>query len=123
MASFVLSERAFSSAGITICKRHNCLDTDIVEALPWALQCLKSLIHQDLMVHLMVQDVVSIADEEHDLDYVDEQPANQDSTPIKVVDAGDDFSWGVVSDDGDGVAEDTEIELVEYLLVHCRMHG
>ena len=109
MASSVSSERAFSSAGITICKRRNHLDADIVEAL----QCLKSLIHQDLMVHLMVQDVVSIADEEHDLDFVDEQPANQDSTPIKVVDAGDDFSWGAVSDDGDGVAEETEIELVE----------
>ena len=109
MASSVSSERAFLSVGITICKQCNCLDADIVKAL----QCLKSLIHQDLMVHLMVQDVVSIADEEHDLNYVDEQPANQDRTAIKVVDAGDDFSWGAVLDDGDGVAEDTEIELIE----------
>jgi hypothetical protein len=33
MASSVSSKRAFSSAGITICKRRNRLDEDIVEAL------------------------------------------------------------------------------------------
>ena len=64
MASSVSSERAFSSAGITISKRRNRLDADIVEAL----QCLKSFIAQDLMV----RDVVSITDEEQDLDFADE---------------------------------------------------
>ena len=69
MASSVSSERAFSSAGITISKQHNCLDADIVEAL----QCLKSLIHQNLMT----RDMVSITEEEHDLDFADEQPDEQ----------------------------------------------
>src|ERR1700761_3419404 len=40
MASSVSSERAFSSAGITICKQRHRLDADIVEST----QCLKSLI-------------------------------------------------------------------------------
>ena len=97
MASSVSSERAFSSAGITISKRHNRLDADIVEAL----QCLKSLIHQDLMM----RDMVSITEEEHDLDFADEQPANQDTTTFEVVDASADITWGADLDDGDGVAE------------------
>ena len=91
------SKRAFSLVGITISKWHNCLDADIVEAL----QCLKSFIHQDLMA----QDVVSINDEEQDLDFADEQPANQDITALEVVDASEDLYWGADRDDGDGVAE------------------
>ena len=82
-------------AGITICKRRNCLDADIVESL----QCLKSFILQDLMAW----DVVSIADEEQDLDDADRQLVNQDTTAIEVVDAGDDLSWGAVCNDGNGV--------------------
>jgi hypothetical protein len=46
MASSVSSERAFSSAGITISKRRNRLKADIIEAL----QCLKVMIWKDLMV-------------------------------------------------------------------------
>ena len=45
MATSVSSERAFSSAGITISKRHNRLKGDIAEAL----QCLKCLIKCDLL--------------------------------------------------------------------------
>ena len=44
-ATSVLSEQAFSSAGITISKQHSCLKADVVEAL----QCMKSLIRQDIM--------------------------------------------------------------------------
>jgi len=106
MASSVFSEWAFSSAGITICKRRNHLNADIVEAL----QCLKSLIHQDLMV----RDILSIADEEAELNHVDKQPANHDSTAIEVVDAGDDLSWEGVSNEDD-IADvggnDMEIDL------------
>lgn len=102
MASSVSSERAFSAAGITICKRRNRLDADIVESL----QCLKSFILQDLMV----RDVVSIVEEEQDLDDVDGQLVNQDTTAIEVVDAGDELSWGA---DGNGAADtggnDTDI--------------
>jgi hypothetical protein len=45
MASSVLSERAFSSAGITISKRRNRLKADIVEAL----QFLKCMIRRDII--------------------------------------------------------------------------
>ena len=104
MASSVSSEWAFSSAGITICKRRNRLDADIVEAL----QCLKSLLHQDLMAW----DVITIADEELELDSADLQPVNQDNTTIEVVGASDetdDLGWGA-GDDAD--ADNTEIEIV-----------
>jgi hypothetical protein len=108
MASSVSSERAFSQAGITISKRCNRLDADIVEAL----QCLKCLIQQDLMV----QASSTLANEEQDLDYDDDQPANQDSTTMEVVDAGDEVTWGApISDDCEGVPEagghDTDITL------------
>ena len=53
----------------------------------------------------MLRDVVSIADEEQDLNYADEQPANQDPTTFDVVDASEELSWGADHDDGDGVAE------------------
>ena len=102
MASSVSSERAFSAAGITICKWRNCLDADIVESL----QCLKSFILQDLMVW----DVVSIAEEEQDLDDADGQLVNQDTTAIDIVDVSDELLWGA---DGNGVADasgnDTDI--------------
>jgi hAT family C-terminal dimerisation region len=45
MASSVSSERAFSSAGITISKRRNRLNADIVEAL----QFLKCAFRKDLV--------------------------------------------------------------------------
>ena len=45
MASSVSSERAFSSAGITISKRRNLLKPELVEAL----QCMKCLIRRDLL--------------------------------------------------------------------------
>lgn len=45
MASSVSSERAFSSAGITISKRRNRLACDLVEAL----QVLKSAIREDIL--------------------------------------------------------------------------
>ena len=60
MASSVSSERAFSLAGITIGKRRNRLKGDIVEAL----QCLKCLIHHDLLF----REVAVAADLEIDLD-------------------------------------------------------
>ena len=47
MATSVSSKCAFSSAGITISKRHNRLKGDIVEAL----QCLKCFIKHNLLFH------------------------------------------------------------------------
>jgi hypothetical protein len=98
MASSVSSERVFSSAGITICKRCNRLNSDLVEAL----QCLKSFIHQDLMV----RDFVTIAEEEAEMDYEDEQFANQDRTTSEAVE--DTLSLEHISDDGE-VSGDEEM--------------
>jgi hypothetical protein len=95
MASSVSSERAFSSAGITICKRRNRLDGDIVEAL----QCLKSLLHQDLLLRV----IPSVADEERCLDDADQQPANQEGLASEIVESVEDWSWEDVGEDhGDG---------------------
>jgi hypothetical protein len=98
MASSVSSERAFCSAGITICKRRNHLGSDIVEAL----QCLKSFIHQDLMV----RDYVTVAEEEVEMDYIDEEPANQDKTMSEAVE------WQDMLSDGGEVSGDDEVEVL-----------
>jgi hypothetical protein len=63
MASSVSSERAFSSAGLTISKQRNRLKGDIVEAL----QCLKCMYHNDLIF----RDVVVATEEEEDLEDMD----------------------------------------------------
>lgn len=60
MASSVSSERAFSSAGITLSKRRNRLQADIVEAL----QFMKCLYHNDLIF----REVCTAAEEELILD-------------------------------------------------------
>ena len=87
MASSVSSKRAFLSAGITISKQCNCPDADIVEAL----QCLKSFIHEDIMV----REFATVAEEEKDMNYLDEQLANQDlSTSNAVRWDDDDLSIG-----------------------------
>ena len=82
MASSVSSKRAFLSTGITISKQCNCLDADIVEAL----QCLKSFIYEDIMV----REFATVAEEEEDMDYLDEQLANQDLTTSNAVRWDDD---------------------------------
>ena len=69
MASSVLSEPAFSSAGLTISKQYNRLKDDIVEAL----QCLKCMYHNDLIF----QDIVVATEEEEDLEDMDLELANE----------------------------------------------
>ena len=106
MASSVASERAFSSAGITITKRHNCLDGDIVEAL----QCLKSLNSQDLTSTVFSD----IAEEEKFLDDADQQPANQEGTVLEAVDNDEDWTLeGVAKDivDDDNIGDDANVAL------------
>lgn len=85
MASSVSSESAFSAAGITISKRRNRLEGDIVEAL----QCLKSFIHQDIIF----REVVSATQEEKDFDLADEDPANHEADASEVVRDGEDWTW------------------------------
>jgi hypothetical protein len=60
MASSVSSERAFSSAGITLSKQRNRLKGDVVEAL----QCLKCMYHNDLIF----RDVIVAKEEEAELE-------------------------------------------------------
>ena len=86
MASSVPNESAFLAAGITITKRQNLLEGSIVEAL----QCLKSFIHEDLIFW----EVVSVAQEEQDLNLVDEDPANHEANASEVVHVDTDWLSG-----------------------------
>jgi hAT family C-terminal dimerisation region len=104
MASSVSSERAFSSAGITISKRRSRLKGDIVEAL----QCLKCMIHKNLIFRL--DPAISIADEiaeEEDTftdvgDNLEHISANKGSSATSP--EGWDDTWLVLEDE----ADDTE---------------
>ena len=97
MASSVSSESVFSAAGITISKRWNRLTGDIVEAF----QCLKTLIHQDLLF----RDVASTSQDEKDLDLTDQDPTNDEANVSEVIRDGEDWSWdnlveGLEDDEG-----------------------
>ena len=83
MASSVSSERAFSSAGITISKRRNRLKGDIVEAL----QILKCLFHHDLIF----QEVLRSSTIEKELDGDEIVDVDMDSG--EAFGQGESFSW------------------------------
>ncbi|KAF7346742.1 putative AC transposase [Mycena sanguinolenta] len=83
MASSVSSERAFSSAGITISKRRNRLKGDIVEAL----QCLKSFIHRDILFR---ESVIFKEGEDDDLEAGEESRTDTSKQPT---------SWDILIDD------------------------
>ena len=105
MASSVASERAFSAAGITISKRRNRLDADIVEAL----QCLKSLIPQQ---DLISKTFPSLAEEEFAMDDADAQRANQGGTSEDVIDDEAEWEFEAIADtdlvDNDADNDDDE---------------
>ncbi|KIL57452.1 hypothetical protein M378DRAFT_58137, partial [Amanita muscaria Koide BX008] len=86
MASSVSSERAFSSAGITLSKRRNWLKGDIVEAL----QCLKCMYLNDLIF----REVVVATEEEAELEDMDLELAADADTVER------EFTWDqLLSDD------------------------
>ena len=89
MASSVSSERAFSSAGITISKRRNRLKGIIVEAL----QCLKCLYRNDLIF----REVITALEEKLDMekDELLDLELHVDDEKDKV------FSWDSILDDDD----------------------
>jgi hypothetical protein len=93
MASSVSSERAFSSAGITISKRRNQLKGDIVEAL----QCLKCLYHNELIF----REVITALDEKLDMEKDELLDEAMDVDVEKV----EEFSWDsiLIDDDDDNV--------------------
>jgi hypothetical protein len=92
MASSVSSERAFSSAGLTISKRRNRLKGDIVEAL----QCLKCMYHNNLIF----RDVIVATEEEKELEDNDLELAGDVDGDS---DAEEGFTW-------DQLVEDRELE-------------
>ena len=95
MASSVSSERAFSSAGITLSKRRNRLKGDIVEAL----QCLKCMYHNDLIF----RDIVVATEEEEDLEEMDLELAED------VDDVAEGFTWDqLFADDDDSMYGNVE---------------
>ena len=80
MGSSVLSERAFSSAGITISKCCNWLQADVVEAL----QFLKCLIQKELIYckpqpsSILKQELDGVLEDYGDPEWVDNNPAGWD---------------------------------------------
>jgi hypothetical protein len=92
MASSVSSERAFSSAGITISKRRNRLRKDIIEAL----QCLKCMYHNDLIF----RDVITASEEVKDMeqDPLLDMPVDNDTDIME-----EDIGWVdmVIDDESD----------------------
>jgi hypothetical protein len=89
MASSVSSERAFSSAGITISKRRNRLKGIIVEAL----QCLKCLYRNNLIF----REVITALEETLDM----EKEELLDSAMDVDVEKDKEFSWDSLLDDND----------------------
>jgi len=103
MASSVSSKRAFSAAGITLSKCRNRLKGDIVEAL----ECLKCLLHRDLIFC----EVVTAAGLEKELENVDTDDGETGS-PAEIVAETNEFSWDQVLDDVEDEGDD-EIDSFE----------
>ena len=86
MGSSVSSERAFSSAGITVSKRRNRLQVDIVEAL----QFLKCLLRKDLIYcepqpsSILEQELDAVLEDNGNIEWVDNDPAGWDELFIDV---------------------------------------
>ena len=100
MASSVSSERAFSSAGITVSKRRNRLKGDIVEAL----QCLKCLIRRDLLFREVEMPTIADSDTPDNplLPDVNAPPWDRDLDSDEEPDGMDDFG----DDDSDIFLQD-----------------
>ena len=100
MASSVSSERAFSAAGITISKRRNRLQGDIVEAI----EINKSLKHHDLLF----REVLNMEQVERDLEdaVIDEMVGES----AEAVSLSDRFSW---DDDVDSAPEVDTTEIMD----------
>ena len=117
MASSVASEWAFSSARITISKHCNCLDSDIIEVL----QCLKSLLQQNLMLMVFLTVVLGVADEEMMLDIADKQPTNQEGSMSEAINVT--FGLHSYADTSDCIVSFSSLPLikahVQYDLAPC----
>ena len=86
MGSSVSSERAFSSAGITISKRRNRLKGDVVEALQF-IKCLlrKELIYREPQPSSILEQVLEgVPEDDDDPEWVDDDPAGWNELFIDV---------------------------------------
>ena len=100
MASSVSSERAFSSAGITVSKRRNRLKGDIVEAL----QCLKCMYHENLIFRAVVTNE-EVQDEMENTEYFE-----QSGTTDEICEDAKAFTWdSLIEDDED---EDNDVIVI-----------
>ena len=93
MGSSVSSERAFSSAGITITKRRNRLKGDIVEALQF-IKCLlrKNLLFREPQPTSALEHELEVVDDDGNVDWVDEDERKSwDSLLINVEDSDDEL--------------------------------
>jgi hAT family C-terminal dimerisation region len=100
MAPSVSSERAFSSARITISRRRNRLKGDIVEAL----QYIKCHYHQDLIFREVIDS--SVIEKELDNDDI----VDVDIDSGEAFGQGEPFSWDdLIADIGDDDENDDEM--------------
>ena len=78
MASSVSSERAFSSAGITITKWRNRLKGDIIEALQF-IKCSisKNVLYQEEVIGLTEEEVIGVDDGDLDWEDVEEEGSDK----------------------------------------------
>jgi hypothetical protein len=96
MATSVSSERAFSSAGITISKRRNRLKADIVEAL----QCLKCMLKRGLLFREDPSVIVEVGEDSEKNQKGGGDSGNQWGAFVEDLDSEDEC---VESEDGDDV--------------------
>jgi hypothetical protein len=100
MSSSVSSERAFSSAGITISKCCNLLNPDIVEAL----QVLKCMLKRDLIFRES-----ALMDDDGTDDLQDKESSNEEQSESGL--AQDEGSWdGILADELDNYNPDYEMD-------------
>jgi len=105
MATSVSSERAFSSAGITISKRRNRLKADIVEAL----QCLKCMLKRGLLFREDPSIMKEVGEDSEKKQKGDSDSGNQWDTFVEDLDSEDD---SVESEDG----EDVFVQMIDTIL-------
>ena len=85
MGSSVSSERAFSSAGITISKRRNRLKGDVVEALQF-IKCLlqKELIYCEPQPSSILEELEGVPEDDGDPEWVDDDAVGWKELSIDV---------------------------------------
>ncbi|PPQ84408.1 hypothetical protein CVT24_009521 [Panaeolus cyanescens] len=105
MAASVLSERAFSSAGITISKRRNRLKGDIVEAI----ECLKCIFHHNL---LFCQ-IVASSELEYELENETDGEVKSDLSTVEAVQESEGFTWDTLMIDDDDDVTDSDVVVLD----------